>query len=159
MKKPQALFPALLALLLISFPVQAAQPAGTDHSAMPGMSHNNMAVAGEIALTDSTQDGIKASAKLLDVAQAKAKMGKPETHHFMVVFTDVKTGKALAATTVAVKVTDPADATGVASKMMAMDGSFGADVTLSQKGGYRFEVGTKFADGTKRQFSFQYNRP
>jgi hypothetical protein len=37
-----------------------------------------------------------------------------------------------------------------------MQGHFGADVALSEKGKYEFTVGTKLADGEKRQFEFSY---
>ena len=38
----------------------------------------------------------------------------------------------------------------------AMEGSFGTDVALNQKGKYVFEVDTKLGQGEKRQFSFEY---
>ena len=39
---------------------------------------------------------------------------------------------------------------------MGMQGHFGADITLSETGEYKFMVGTKLADGEKRQFEFEY---
>ena len=40
-----------------------------------------------------------------------------------------------------------------ASKLWLM---FGADIALTAKGAYRFTVGTRLADGKKRQFEFEY---
>ena len=40
--------------------------------------------------------------------------------------------------------------------LVVMDGMFGADLALIEKGEYRFTVGTKLADGKKRQFVFKY---
>lgn len=37
-----------------------------------------------------------------------------------------------------------------------MEGSFGADVALSEKGKYVLEVVTKLGNGEKRQFLFDY---
>lgn len=40
-------------------------------------------------------------------------------------------------------------------ELMGMQGHFGADVTLDKPGDYRFEVGSKLADGEARQFEFK----
>jgi hypothetical protein len=39
---------------------------------------------------------------------------------------------------------------------MGMGNHFGADVALSEKGEYQFQVGSKLADGKTRQFHFSY---
>jgi hypothetical protein len=37
-----------------------------------------------------------------------------------------------------------------------MDGHFGADIVLPEKGKYLFKVGTKLPDGKTRQYEFGY---
>ena len=39
---------------------------------------------------------------------------------------------------------------------MGMGNHFGADIVLPAKGEYQFQVGSKLADGSKRQFTFHY---
>ena len=92
-----------------------------------------------------------------DVGEVMAKMGKKENYHFMMMFSDAKTGDAMNKGTVAVKITEPgAGKAGAAIPLMGMGGHFGADVALTSKGEYHFTVGTKLADGGKRQFTFDY---
>jgi len=130
--------------------------AGMDHgSSMAGMDHASKG-AGQILIGSNSQDGVKGTGHIADVSKAMAEMGMKETHHLMVTFKEEKGGTAIADGAVAVKVTDPAGGKGEAVKMMAMEGSFGADLTLPKPGRYVFEVGTKLADGKKRQFSFEY---
>ncbi len=133
---------------------------GMDHGAHQSSAQNGMEMGGTmIVLGNDTQEGITAMAHLRDIQAAMAKLGMDKTHHFMVMFKDMASGKDLSDGLVAVKVVDPSGKKHEAVKLMAMDGSFGADVALSQKGTYRFEVGAKFANGVKRQFSFQYTKP
>lgn len=154
----------LLAMLLGS-PVLAGsmehdKMAGMDHSKMAGMDHSAMPGMGGdakmIMLKDNVQDGVKAAVHLADITKAMADMGKKATHHFMVMFSEEKGGKSVTGGTVAVKVTDPAGATGEATKLMGMGDGFGADLILGKPGKYVFEVGTQLADGKKRQFHFEY---
>jgi hypothetical protein len=80
-----------------------------------------------------------------------------ENYHFMMMFSDAKTGEALHEGTVAVKITGPGDTqAGAAIPLMGMGGHFGADVALLKKGEYHFMVGTKLSDGQKRPFEFSY---
>ena len=128
-----------------------------DHGAMAGMDHSSMEMGGdEIMLPEATVDGVKAMAHLLDTSKAMAEAGMAMTHHLMITFTDIATGKTLDSGMVAVKVVDPAGKKTEAAQMMAMEGSFGADVALSEKGKYVFEVGTKLGQGEKRRFLFDY---
>jgi hypothetical protein len=86
-----------------------------------------------------------------------AQMGKKENYHFMVMFSDAKTGAALEQGAVAVKITDPKTGqAGEAIPLMGMGNHFGADVALPAQGEYHFQVGSKLADGSKRQFHFSY---
>jgi hypothetical protein len=39
---------------------------------------------------------------------------------------------------------------------MAMEGYFGADITLAEKGGYTFTLGTKVGGEKRRQFEFKH---
>jgi hypothetical protein len=71
----------------------------------------------------------------------------------MVAFVDAA-GKPVTEGTVAVKIKNPAGKEGKAIKLMGMEGHFGADIVLPEKGEYHFKVGTKLADGKKREYHF-----
>jgi len=145
----------LAALFALSVPLAAV--AAMEHGKMEGMEHSGMMMeGGMIMLGDETEDGVKAMAHLKDVKEAMAKMGMKETHHFMIAFVDTATGKAVESGTVAVKIEDPSGKEGKAIKLMGMQGHFGADIVLPEKGEYHFLVGTKLLDGKKRQYHFHY---
>ena len=131
-----------------------------DHDKMSGMDHSKMAgMSGDaktIMLKDNIQDGVKGAAHLADISKAMADMGMKATHHFMVMFTEEKGGKAITSGAAAVKLSDPAGVIGAATPLMAMGDGFGVDLTLTKPGKYTLEVGTKLADGKKRQFRFEY---
>lgn len=130
--------------------------AGMDHgSSTAGMSHVSKG-AGQILIGSDSRDGVRGTAHLDNIGKAMAELGRKETHHLMVTFKEDKGGNAVDSGAVAVKVTDPAGAKGEAIKMMAMEGSFGTDLTLAKPGKYTFEVGSKLADGKLRQFRFEY---
>jgi len=124
--------------------------AGGDHASMQMMSGDS------IMLGEQSMEGVSAMAHLNDVGEVMAKMGKKENYHFMVMFSDAQSGDAINEGTVAVKITDPAGQAGSPIPLMGMGGHFGADVALTVKGEYRFMLGTKLADGKKRQFEFAY---
>lgn len=106
-------------------------------------------------LGEQTVDGVRAMAHLNDIGAVMAPLGRKENYHLMVMFTEVKTGKAIDQGTVAVRITPPQAAQpGEALALIGMDGHFGVDLALSTKGEYRFQVGSKLADGSKRQFTF-----
>lgn len=151
-------------LLALTGSVWAANQEHADHAmdaSMKSGSHEAMqkrSVA-SIMLGEQTVDGVKAMAHLNDVGEVMAKMGKKENYHFMIMLSDAKTGTSIDQGTVAVKITDPAGAqAGDAIPLMGMGGHFGADVALSATGTYQFTVGSKLADGSKRQFTFSYTR-
>lgn len=131
-----------------------------DHSghALAGGNHASMQMmnADSIMLGEVSVDGVTAMAHLNDVGEVMAKMGKKENYHFMVMFSDAQSGAAIDAGSVAVKITGPAGQTGSPLPLMGMGGHFGADVGLTEKGEYRFTVGSKLVDGKKRQFEFTY---
>ncbi|MFH0783579.1 MAG: hypothetical protein V2B20_16720 [Pseudomonadota bacterium] len=116
-----------------------------------------MKMGNAIMLEEVTEAGVKAMVHLIDVSAAMEKMGKKENFHFMVMFSDVATGAAISNGSVALKITGPGqEKAGEPIALMAMDGSFGANIDLTAKGLYNLEVGSKLADGTKRQFKFQF---
>jgi hypothetical protein len=126
-----------------------------DHGKMD-MDHGGMKMSGDmIMLGNAVQDGVKGMAHLKDVKQAMAKMGMKTTHHFMVMFADVESGKPIDSGVAAVKVKGADGKETEAVKLMGMQGHFGADIELGAPGKYEFEVGTKLADGKKRQFEFE----
>lgn len=142
----------LTALLFLSLLIPAAPLwAGHDMGEMGGSGKT-------INLEGSHQDGVMAMATLHDVREAMAKHGMKETHHMMVMFTDMKDNKPLIEGTVAVKVIDPAGAKGEPLKMILMGDGFGTDVALAAPGKYGFEVGTKLADGKRRVFTFTLDK-
>lgn len=156
--KKNFLLSALLSLALLPATAMSANhepgaaPGGHD---MPGhemaMEHGQM-----IMLGDKVVDGVKASVHLNDVKAAMAKMGMKETHHFMVMFQEAESGKAVDAGTVAVKIKGPDNVQSAPLPLMGMGGHFGADITLGAAGRYEFAVGSKLADGKTRQFEFSY---
>lgn len=152
MKKKLLQLTCALFFLVLAVGAQAMEHATTEHDTMAGMEMGG----DEIMLPEATVDGVKAMAHLLDTRKAMAEAGMPMTHHLMISFTDLATGKAMGSGMVAVKVVDPAGKKQEPVQMMAMEGSFGADVALSEKGKYVFEVGTKLGNGEKRQFLFEY---
>ena len=156
MKKLNAI---LVALFLLGLPLTAGAMEGMkhgEHGKMEGMKHEGMMMEeGMVMLGEETEEGVKAMAHLNDVKAAMAKMGMKETHHFMVAFVDAA-GKQITEGTVAVKVTNPAGKEGAPIKLMGMEGHFGADIVLPEKGEYHFKVGTKLVDGKKREYHFHY---
>ena len=127
-----------------------------DHGDMKKMDHGDMKMGKDmVMLPDVEVDGVMASTHLMDTKEKMAAHGMTMTHHIMVAFMDSE-GTSLEKGQVAVKVESPDGKISKANKMMAMKGQFGADVTLDQKGTYRFMVGTKLADGKKRMFHMDY---
>lgn len=127
-----------------------------DHGSMHTSGHDGMKMdANMTMLGEQTVEGVKALSHVKDVKTAMARMGMKETHHFMVNFVD-KAGKPVTEGTVAVKIKDPAGKEGAPLQLLGMDGHFGADVVLADRGRYTFTVGTRLADGTTRQYEFIY---
>jgi len=153
---------AIAALALLNLPAIAVGQSQHDHSQhmMPpetGQAATQTTNSKSIMLGEQTVEGVKAKGLLNDVGAVMAQMGKKENFHFMVMFNDAATGAAIEQGTVAVKITDPATGkTGEPIPLMGMGNHYGADVALANKGEYRFQVGTKLADGKTRQFQFSY---
>jgi hypothetical protein len=113
---------------------------------------------GFVEIGKDTRDGVVAtvSVKTYDekAKSTMAKAGMNATHHVMVTFADAKSGAAITEGQAAVKVK------GEDSKpvmMMLMGTGFGGDVALPGPGMYTFEIGSKLADGNKRQFEVGYH--
>lgn len=134
---------------------------GMDHGKMEGMDHSKMdhdsmmMQGGMMMLGSESVDGVKASAHLKDVSEAMGKMGMETTHHLMIRFVNESNSAELEKGTVAVKVTGPDGKEGAPVKLMGMQGHFGADLALKQKGMYHFQIGTRLEDGEKRQYEFK----
>jgi len=149
-------------LALLALPLAAGAQTNMDHSqhAMPQHGDQGsmpMMRTKTIMLGEQTVEGVKGMAHLNDVGAVMAQMGKKENFHFMILFSEAKTGTAIEQGTVAVKITDPVTGkTGEAIPLMGMGNHFGADIALPDKGEYSFQVGSKLADGSKRQFTFKY---
>lgn len=101
-------------------------------------------------------DGVKGVIYLNDVRKKMAEHGLKQTHHIMIAFEAVASGDAIESGTVAVKIEDPDENISDAINLLAMEGSFGADITLDKKGMYHFKLGTKLADGKKRIFHHHF---
>ena len=122
-----------------------------------GKNDMNMNAGGHyIMLQDASEAGVTARAHLKDIKEAMAKLGMSATNHFMVMFTDQKSGAQIKGGLVALKITDPHGKVSEPVHLMPMDGAFGADITLPDKGRYQLEIGTKLQDGQKRKFHFTY---
>jgi hypothetical protein len=148
-------------MLFVAVPVIAAphDHSGHNHGAAKPAAHQGHeghdADGNLLELGSATAKGVEAHADLKDVRAAMAKVGMKHTHHLMVMFHDEKTGKSLESGKVAVKITAPDGTVSGPFELIGMDGHFGADVTLGKPGEYQFQVGSKLADGTSRQFEFK----
>ena len=128
---------------------------GMDHGDMKEMDHHGMQMGGTMMMLGNEEvDGINGMAHLNDVQEAMAKMGMTQTHHLMIAFKDSSSGEKVESGVVAVKIEGPDGKVTDPIKLMGMQGHFGADITLDQKGTYTFMFGTKLADGKTRQFKF-----
>ncbi len=125
-----------------------------DHGGM-GMHDSMSAAGGMMMLGEQSMHGVEAMAHMKDVRAAMSKMGMKTTHHFMVMFSDEKSGDSIDKGTVAVKITDPDGKVSGPVELMGMQGHFGADVVLDKPGEYTFQVGCKLSDGQARQYEFK----
>lgn len=147
--KKQLFIVFLLTLLAFPGTLFASNHEHSGHSKSKGDIHKGMITVGE-----QTVDGVKAIVYLNDVKATMAKMGMKETHHLMIHFYDTL-GKTVEKGSVAVKINGPDGKESGAIKAIGMDGHFGADVILDQKGLYSFTIGSQLADGVKRQFELR----
>ncbi len=152
MKKMTVLIAALFAL---AAPV--ASFAAMDHGSMK-MEHGGH--QGDVA-HEEVVDGVKATFKVMSMKEhmkaMKMEMPKEmkETHHIAVEFKDTKTGKALTEGDVKVKVQNP-DKSDQTKDLMGMEGHFGADFDMSEKGKYGVMCKFQLKDGKTRSAKFWY---
>ena len=144
------------AIIALSAP---AAFAAMDHDSMP-MDHGSMKMEqgghtmGKVA-HEEVVDGVKATFSVLDIKAKMKEMGMKETHHIMVMFTDAKTGKKLGEGDVKIKVMAP-DKSEQVKDLMGMEGGFGSDFSLSQKGKYGVMCKFQLKDGKTRSAKFWY---
>ena len=152
MKKMTVLIAALFAL---AAPV--ASFAAMDHGSMK-MEHGGH--QGNVA-HEEVVEGVKATFKVMSMKEhmkaMKMEMPKEmkETHHIAVEFKDTKTGKALTEGDVKVKVQNP-DKSDQTKDLMGMEGHFGADFDMSEKGKYGVMCKFQLKDGKVRNSKFWY---
>jgi Spy/CpxP family protein refolding chaperone len=153
MKKMTVLIAAVLAL---SAPLAAL---AMDHESMPmDQGSMNMVHGGHMmgkVAHEEVVDGVKATFSVLDIKAKMKEMGMKETNHIMVTFKDAKSGKALSEGEVTVKVMGP-DKSEQVKELMGMEGGFGADFTMPQKGKYGVLAKFKLKDGKTRSLKFWY---
>jgi hypothetical protein len=100
-------------------------------------------------------DGVKATFSVLDIKAKMKEMGMKETHHIMVMFTDAKSGKQLGEGEVKVKVQGP-DKSEQVKDLMGMEGGFGSDFIMPNKGKYGVMAKFTLKDGKVRSVKFWY---
>jgi hypothetical protein len=154
MKKTTVLIAALCAL---AAPMTTF--AAIEHGSMDmGHGDHSMMEMGAVAHQEVI-DGVKATFRVMSMKEHMKGMEMPknmkETHHIMVEFKDVKTGKALTEGDVKVKVQNP-DKSDQSKDLMGMQGHFGADFDLSRKGKYGVMSKFQLKDGKVRSAKFWY---
>jgi hypothetical protein len=149
------------AILAFSVPAFAAEHSGHDHSGHD-MDHGSMQMehgGGMMAMGklahEEVVDGVKATFNVIDIQKKMKEMGMKETHHIMVVFTDVKSGKKLGEGEVKLKVQAP-DKSEQTKDLMGMESGFGADFEMPKKGKYGVMCKFQLKDGKVRQAKFWY---
>lgn len=156
MKKMTVLVAALFALTapVASFAMDHSMH---DHDGMSEHKDHNM---GKVA-HEEVVDGVKATFMVQTMAESmkamgmEMPMGVKETHHLHVEFKDAKSGKALTEGEVKVKVQGP-DKVEQTKDLMGMQGHFGADFDLSNKGKYGVMCKFQLKDGKTRSAKFWY---
>jgi hypothetical protein len=125
-----------------------------DHGSMKMDHGGGMMAMGKLA-HEEVVDGVKATFKVIDIKAKMKEMGMKETHHIMVVFTDAKSGGKLSEGEVKVKVIGP-DKKEQVKDLMGMEGGFGSDFTMPEKGKYGIMAKFKLKDGKVRSVKFRY---
>ena len=142
-----------VASFVLAAPLAALAEMDMEHGSMK-MEHGGMMSMGKLA-HEEVVDGVKATFRVIDIKAKMKEMGMKETHHIMVVFTDAKSGKQLKEGEVKVKVQGP-DKSEQVKALMGMEGGFGADFTMPNKGKYGVMARFKLADGKVRNVKFWY---
>ena len=146
-----------IASFALAAPLAALAEMDMNHGSMKMEHHGGcggMMSMGEVAY-DGVVDGVEATFVVIDIKAKMKEMGMKETHHIMVVFTDAKSGAKLSEGEVKVKVTGP-DKKEQVKEMMGMEGGFGSDFTMPEKGKYGVMAKFKLKDGKVRSVKFLY---
>ncbi|MBI2353889.1 MAG: hypothetical protein HYV06_02470 [Deltaproteobacteria bacterium] len=147
----------ILAAATLALSAPMASLAAMDHG---GHGDHSMMKMGDVA-HEEVIDGVKATFKVISMKEhmkaMKMEMPKEmkETHHIMVEFKDVKSGKALTEGDVKVKVQAP-DKSEQTKELMGMEGHFGADFVMPAKGKYGVMSKFLLKDGKVRNAKFWY---
>jgi len=154
--KRKALIIAALTLA-VSSPVTVIA-AEHDHGSMHSGHGSQMAQMGKV-VHQQVVDGVKVTFRLIDMKEQMKGMeipkGMKETHHLMANFADAKTGKPLTEGEVKAKVAGP-DKSEQTKALMGMEGHFGADFIMANKGRYGVMCKFKVKDGKIRSSKFWY---
>ncbi|HJV64486.1 MAG TPA: hypothetical protein VJ550_02005 [Geomonas sp.] len=153
MNKMSVILAATIALSAPTWALAEMDHMNMDHGSMK-MDHGEGMMSHGKVIHEQVVDGVKGTFTLLDIKSKMEKMGMKETHHLMAVFTDAKTKKKLTDGEVKFKVIAP-DKSEQVKETMAMEGGFGADITLPAKGKYGIMARTKLG-GKVRDFKFWY---
>jgi len=146
---------AALLVALATVPLAAAEKDHVGH----GMNYGNHTPGS--SAHQEVIDGVKATFNIQTMKDAMKEMGMAmpkgvkDTHHVSASFNDMKTGKAITAGEVRVKVLAP-DKSEQAKDLPGMHGHFGADFELAKKGKYGVMCKFKLADGKVRSAKFWY---
>ncbi|BDV42884.1 hypothetical protein GURASL_18070 [Geotalea uraniireducens] len=124
-----------------------------DYGAMK-MEKGGMMTMGKV-IHQGKVDGVKFTVRAIDIKAKMEKMGMKETNHIMVMFSDAKTGKAMADGEVTMKIVGP-DKSEQVKKLMGMEEGFGSDFVLAQKGKYGIMAKFKLGGNKVQQFKFWY---
>lgn len=144
------------AILALTAPVAIA----ADHGGHGGHDKGHGGHQGDIAHQEVV-DGVKATFKIMSMKEHMKAMdmempkGMKETHHIAVEFKDAKSGKALTSGEVKVKLQN-VDKSEQTKDLIGMQGHFGADFDLSQKGKYGVMCKFQLKDGKTRSAKFWY---
>jgi phage tail sheath gpL-like len=125
-----------------------------EHGSMKMEDGGGMMAAGKLAHVEVVA-GVKATFRIIDIKAKMKEMGMKETHHIMVAFSDAESGAELREGEVKVKVLGPDNKEQVKT-LMGMEGGFGSDFTMPEKGKYRIMAKFKLMDGKVRNVKFWY---
>lgn len=146
------------AILALTAPVAIAADHGGHGGASHDMGHGGH--QGDVA-HEEVVDGVKATFKVMSMKEHMKAMamempkGMKETHHIAVEFKDAKSGKVLTTGEVKIKLQN-VDKSEQLKDLMGMQGHFGADFELSQKGKYGVMCKFLLKDGKTRSAKFWY---
>lgn len=130
-----------------------------DHGDMHAGHGGQMMQAGTV-VHQKVAGGVKAVFSVMDmrahVKGTELPKGMKETHHLMIRFADVKSGKPLTAGDVKVKIVGP-DKSEQVKDLVGMEGHFGADFLMAKKGKYGIMCKFKLAGGKVESSKFWYD--